>query len=626
MQGPFRPPLNSRGSSRAQPPGRSLAAGPGLGSLHTEQIERSHQRCQALGLSRIAAPDHARVAPPDLALLRERNLRLHLHAAPVMELLHEQITQTHSMVALTDATGTILLSIGDDDFLSRAARVALAPGANWSEAAKGTNAVGTALVSELPTLVHGDEHFLYANHFLTCSAAPILDPRGNVLGVLDVSGDQRSYHQHTMALVKLSVRLIENHWLSDDCRHGLRLHFHRRAEFIGTLMEGILAVDADGRISGANRGAQEQLGLTGAALRQHTLQSLFGTGVDALADHFRSPLAQPLAVHTADGQGFHLHARFNGPQWAPLVEAAPPAARTPATPPATAPAAPAPAARSALAPLRLGDAAMARLVDRLQRVCEHPIPVLLLGEHGCGKGVLARALHADSPRAAEPWVALNCATLPPQGAEQRLLEGLAQAAGGTLFLDEIDTLPLPLQARLLPALRQHAGGLVCASRVALAPLVRQQHFRDDLYFHLQGLVLAVPPLRERSDLPALAAYLLRQLRPQPEARLRPEALAALARHDWPGNVRELKSALRTALALAGAAADIGVEHLPDALATHGQHTGSAAMPGSESLQALELQAMHRAVADAHGNIAAAARALGVSRNTLYRRLRWNPVR
>jgi transcriptional regulator of acetoin/glycerol metabolism len=118
------------------------------------------------------------------------------------------------MVVLTDATGTILHSIGDDDFLGRATKVALAPGANWSEQAKGTNAVGTALIEEVPTLVHADEHFMHANHFLTCSAAPILDPRGNILGVLDVSGDHRSYHQHTMALVKMSARMIENHWLT----------------------------------------------------------------------------------------------------------------------------------------------------------------------------------------------------------------------------------------------------------------------------------------------------------------------------------------------------------------------------------------------------------------------------
>ncbi|MFZ2989754.1 sigma-54-dependent Fis family transcriptional regulator, partial [Ideonella sp.] len=282
---------------------------------HEAAIEHSHERCVALGLSRIERPDHVLIGRSDLTVARDRNLRLYSHAAPVMEMLHEQIINSESMVVLTDATGTILHSIGDDDFLSKASKVALQPGANWAEQNKGTNAVGTALVDEVPTLVHADEHFMHANSFLTCSAAPILDPRGNILGVLDVSGDQRSYHRHTMALVKMSARMIENHWLTDDYRNVMRLHFHSRVEFIGTLMEGILAIAPDGKIVGANRGAMELLGVSGAALRMQSLVSLFGTNVGELVDRFRSPLAVPLPVERADGRLFHVHARFNWAVW-----------------------------------------------------------------------------------------------------------------------------------------------------------------------------------------------------------------------------------------------------------------------------------------------------------------------
>ena len=609
MRGPFHSSASARGSGRSPAVDRPIAAGLKLDAAHNEQIERSHQRCSALGLSRIVAPDHAGLARPDLSQLRERNLRLHLHAAPVMELLHEQIVNTHSMVALTDATGTILLSIGDDDFLGRAARVALAPGANWSEAAKGTNAVGTALVSELPTLVHADEHYLHANHFLTCSAAPIFDPRGHILGVLDVSGDHRSYHQHTMALVRMSVRMIENHWLGDDCRQGLRLHFHRRPGFIGTLKEGILALDAGGRIVGANRGAMEQLGLAGAALRQHTLRSLFDIEVDGLVDRFRSPLATPLPVHTSDGTLFHLHARFNGPQWAPLVEAVAPAPPEPA---------------SALRALRTGDAVFDRLVDRLHRVRDAGVGVLLAGEHGSGKATLARALHEDSARAGRPFVALDGATTTAED----LADGLRQALGGTLYLDAVDALPAAAQRLLLQALRQpSAPALVCGSRQPLAEAVRRRRLREELYFLLDGLALQLPPLRARSDLATLAQRLLAQLQPARAHQLSAQALAALGRHRWPGNLRELKTVLRTAVALAGEVETIGLDHLPDALGAGGNAEAAAPTPPTPlrpgaSLQALELEAMRRAVDAAGGNFSAGARALGISRSTLYRKLRW----
>ena len=170
-------------------------------------IEQSHLRCAALGLSRVERVDFEPLNRSDLTVARDRNQRLSTHAAPVMEMLFEQIVDTESMIVLTDANGTILHSVGDDEFLQRAGKVALSPGVNWAEHSKGTNAIGTALFEESPTVVHGGEHFIHANSFLTCSAAPIFDPRGNVLGVLDVTGDHRSYHTHTMGLMKMSARM-----------------------------------------------------------------------------------------------------------------------------------------------------------------------------------------------------------------------------------------------------------------------------------------------------------------------------------------------------------------------------------------------------------------------------------
>ncbi len=264
---------------------------------HVDSIVRSHERCAAFGLSRADRPDHEQVPRADLRVARDRNRRLYEHAAPVMELLLEQILATQGMVVLTDAQGTVLHSVGHDAFLQRASKVALAPGANWSESCKGTNAIGTALINETLTFVHADEHFFRANGFLTCSASPIFDPRGNMLGVLDVSGEQRSYHQHTMGLVKMSARMIENQWLKDDFRQAMRLHFHTRPEFLGTLMEGIVAVGRDGRFLGANRSALDQLGMSGAALRMSSVATLLGTSVAVDG----RPL--PFADRDADGAG-----------------------------------------------------------------------------------------------------------------------------------------------------------------------------------------------------------------------------------------------------------------------------------------------------------------------------------
>lgn len=654
------PPSGPAGAVRRRAEGqRPIAAGLKLPPRHVEVIDQSHQRCLALGVSPIDRPDHARLRRPDLALARERHQRLYQHAAPVMAVLHDQIVGSDSMVVLTDASGTVLHSIGDDDFLGRAAQVALAPGANWSEAAKGTNAVGTALVEERPVLVHADEHFLHVNHFLTCSAAPILDPRGNILGVLDVSGDHRSYHPHTMALVTMSARMIENRWISDDYRDVMRLHFHSRPDYIGTLMEGILAVDIDGRIVGANRGALEQLGLSGAAVRRHTLEALFGISVAALMDHFRSPLATPWSTAPSGGRPFHLLARISAPAAGGRARArangidpatatadlAPALVRSsgrdrpvdPDLPPACGSDEPAPG----LADLRCGDPQLDRVIDRLQRVLHSRMPLLLIGETGSGKSLLARACHGDSARGHLPLVcvagsALTAAQLDATlagasrgGARSDALPGgLALARGGTLVIDDVGELPPALQGRLLQLLQDGplASGepaLICTSAQPLRDRVAAGQFRADLYHRINGLTVQLPPLRERQDLATLVQTLLQREAGGRPVQLAPALMTLLAQHPWPGNVRQLQMVLRSAFALAGPDAGSGdapititPAHLPDDFVDV-----AATPPPRQTIVELEISAIRQALAQCGGNVSQASQRLGISRNTIYRRLR-----
>ncbi|MEW6097970.1 MAG: helix-turn-helix domain-containing protein [Pseudomonadota bacterium] len=306
-------PASLRPTDRAAAPAVPVVLGPEHGS----SIAQSHDRCRAMGVEEDRLPDLSPVSPVRLQQMRELNRRLCEHAAPIMEMLFEQIVSTRSIVVLTDTQGTILHSIGDDHFMERAQQIALAPGVNWSEAAKGTNAIGTALYDEAPTVVHGGEHYVRANRFLTCSAAPIFDHAGRVLGVLDVTGHQRSYHPHTLAMVAMSARLIENQWFSDRFRHGLRLHFATRPEALGTVREGMVAVSPEGAILGANRCALDQLRLSPAALRIRGLESVFGVSLPQLADHCRRHADQPIALEVTDGRGetrlIHARAFFHWP-------------------------------------------------------------------------------------------------------------------------------------------------------------------------------------------------------------------------------------------------------------------------------------------------------------------------
>ncbi len=218
-------------------------------------IAQAHARSVELGLRASETPDFHPLGRPALRELVDRNQSLYTHALPVMETLHAQIVDTQSMVLLTDSHGVILHSLGDSDFVEKANRVALCAGVSWAEADRGTNAIGTALVDAQPTVVHADEHFLHANRILTCSCAPIADPFGHTIGALDVSGDTRGFHKHTLALVRMSAQMIENHLFSNQFADAVRVHFHARAEFIGTLFEGLAAFGADGTFLSANRSA-----------------------------------------------------------------------------------------------------------------------------------------------------------------------------------------------------------------------------------------------------------------------------------------------------------------------------------------------------------------------------------
>jgi transcriptional regulator of acetoin/glycerol metabolism len=627
-------------------------------------IQKAHERSEIFGLHTTTRPDYDVLPSPELNLKIEQSRALYAHALPVMETLREQIANTQSMIVLTDAQGLILHSIGDDDFLQRAEKVALRPGANWAEQRQGTNAIGTAIAERCPTVVHGDQHFLAANHFLTCSSVPILDPYGDLTGVLEVTGDQHSYHQHTMALAKMSVQMIENHLFTSTFRNTLQIAFHSRPEFLGTLMEGIVAFTTDGRFLSANRSAQFQLGLSLASLRAHSLSSLFNIGSSQLIDRLRTSHGQylSLTLHsnaTVCATAEFRHTTLADTGWPERTRRENEVAQAAAS----ARAASAGQMLSRLNYLDTGDPQVACVIAKVRKVIGKDIPILINGETGTGKELLAQAIHNDSPRQAAPFVAINCASIPETLIESELFgyeEGafsgarrkgaigkLLQANGGTLFLDEIGDMPYPLQVRLLRVLQERVVNplgsaksipvdvaIICATHRDLREMIAQNAFREDLYYRLNGLVVKLPPLRERTDLPTVIQRMLQResLARTDGQRLTasPEVMALFEQCTWPGNFRQLGNLLRTAAAMVDDDGEIRREHLPDDFFDDLRRAATAAPQAAAPdaaqatpatrLQDVEASAIAQAIAQHGGNVSAAARALGIARNTIYRKM------
>jgi DNA-binding NtrC family response regulator len=312
-------------------------------------------------------------------------------------------------------------------------------------------------------------------------------------------------------------------------------------------------------------------------------------------------------------------------------------------------------------------AAMAALRREIERAAAAPSPVLITGENGVGKELVARAIHEASPRREGPFVAVNCAALPADlfeselfghekgaftGALRRQVGRFERAGGGTLFLDEIGDIPSALQAKLLRALDtmtiERLGGdgpirvdarIVAATNRDLRAALQAGSFRQDLYYRLAVLPIAVPPLRERrNEIPALAAHFLDEIRRERPARARSlsgGALQALAAHDYPGNVRELRNLIeRLSLIAAG---EVVTEDevravLPAPAAGRAPDGGSAPAPPApspaagdatlrERLKEAERALLFERLERNRWQMARTARDLGIERSHLYRKLK-----
>jgi len=607
------------------------------------RVARSWRRSLAAGLlpeGRLHGGEHSNTLELRQSLLR--NHELLAHSRPVMEYLFEQVRHNQNVVVLADNRGTLMHTLGDAVFLEKAQRVALSCGASWLEEQRGTNAIGTALAEGDSIEIHGGEHFLERNSFLTCAAAPIRAGDGSLMGVLDISGDQHNGHPHTLGLVSTAARMIENRLMVAHCKHALQLHLHAHPEGIGSVAEGIITISEDGWIVGANRVAMGLLQLGAQAMGVTQIHSLLDMRLQDLLWRRNHKPQQAFQVRLRNGVSLWalVHAQEAGPSIAPR----------------SAPSVPEPAQSDALSCLDTGDARWRSAADKARRVLDKPIAVLLQGESGVGKEYFARAMHDSSARRNGPFVAINCAAIPENLIEAELFgyapgaftgarkEGslgrLREANGGTLFLDEIGDMPLSMQTRLLRVLQERAvsplGGarqvevdfaLVCATHCRLREEADKGRFRSDLYYRINGLTVQLPPLRERTDFEALAQRLLSGFNPERAIALRADVLELMARHPWPGNLRQLASVLRTASAMLEAHESlIHWDHLPDdmveelnaAPATH--KSPDISVSQASALQALAKAAIEQALAHSNGNITQAARTLGISRQTLYRKM------
>ena len=668
-------------SSHAQHP-RNPAAPWGTIDARPERdgyVAASWQRClNDYGLRPEERHEAPRVARAVLTDTLEANNRLLRIARMEMNSFYAQIANSHNTLVLTDAQGLVLEQVCDPLQARTFESQGLAPGFIWDERHTGTNGPGTCLQERRAITVYRDEHFFSNFGNLSCSAAPIWGPDGNLMAVLDAScfdcTDSRQSQLHTMLLVSMSARVIEQIYFASSFKDSWIVRFHSRAELVGMVHDAMLAVDEEGRVRGADSLAAGLLGRDQPAdLIGRSVSELFSLSP---AKFFGQARSMPCRIWAAQGQGVGsrhflsvrpphrplrvaMHGRADEASAATILSR-PNAASQAGT-----------LADTADYPVESErDPVMAYNIWCAEQVMNKGINILLQGATGTGKGTLAKAIHLRSSRGKKPFIAMCCAAIPETLAESELfgyeagaftgarsggMRGKIVAShGGTLFLDEIGDMPLPLQARLLHVLEEKEvtplGStrpiavdlhVISASNHNLQELIEKGLFREDLYYRLNGITLTLPPLRERQDLEDLIVGVCRSENEDRPAPIESAAMDCLLAYAWPGNIRELRNVVRTALALASDGT-LRLEQLPWSLR---RNASAAALPPMEPGSGRHASAtapgqvagMRPATSDGdddgvgHADISAllqrhrwnishAAEDLGISRNTLYRRM------
>jgi sigma-54 dependent transcriptional regulator, acetoin dehydrogenase operon transcriptional activator AcoR len=570
---------------------------------------------------------------------------------PLMNDIYQLVEGTGFMVVICDKNGRLLKTIGDEDILKKAQKISFVEGADWSEEAVGTNAIGTCIKENMPLQVFHYEHYLKICQEWTCSASPIRGSDGNLAGVLNVSGPYEKVHPHTLGMVVSTAKAVENLMkLQEKIRRNDLMKSYLEAT-MNSLTSGIILVNQQGDIIQANKTLQDMIQLNEEDIFDKKINQVFENKL------FQAGIFMLDIIKDKD---IRLKTKIR-PKTKHVLLNCKPVYR---------------------GEIRIGSLLTFQEIQKVRQLVNHftgnratitfkeiigenqlfinsinearaasnsPANVLLLGESGTGKDLFAQAIHNNSNRSTMPFIAINCGAIPRDllGSE---LFGYAEGAftgarkggnsgkfeladGGTIFLDEIGEMSLDMQVLLLRVLQNREINrigdhkvipvdvrIIAATNKNLKEEVRKGNFREDLYFRVNVLPIHIPSLREREeDITLLASHFVRlyhQKIPQKIESILPSYMNAIKKYDWPGNVRELQNVIERSLNRCTTGV-LSIDSLPEEIKGH--HVETTIVPNVHAKKDdIQKQLLMDVLMDCHYNYSSAAKKLKISRSTLYR--------
>jgi transcriptional regulator of acetoin/glycerol metabolism len=600
-------------------------------------VVSSWQRSLARGVDPAGRAAPLAASGDEVEHLRLRHGELLSAAAGIFAEANEMFAGSRSIMLLTNPDGVVLEAVGDMRTLEEGQGVNLIRGGHWDEGVVGTNGIGTALATGQPAHVHAAEHFCEGIKRWTCAAAPVYQPGTDaIMGVVDISGPPNTYQRNNLALAVATARQIETLLGERAARERMRLLEVCLQRLSSTDRPGLIAIDRAGRLVHA-------AGPVAAPVN-------VGEPVPGLTENLE---VEEWASRLPAGwrQEWFNPVRHKG-RTIGAVLVIPDRPRSLAGR-VVAQASEADAARSGFDHIIGRSDAMAAMISRARHFARRRVPVLIDGATGTGKELLARAIHGEAPDGG-PFIAFNCGAVSRELVAGELFGHVpgaftgATAAGrpgrfelahkGTLCLDEIGEMPLDLQPMLLRVLEEgvvyrlgdtqprHVDvRLIAITNRNLRDEIAAGRFRRDLFHRVSVAAITVPPLRARGlDIDLLVGHFSHRLADRHQVPVRafsPQALAAMRAHAWLGNVRELRNVVETLL-LMGDGLTVQPEDLsPEIFDAEPAAVVAPNRPGPPlRLDEIERETILCTVRAAQGNLAGAARRLGISRSTLYRKM------
>lgn len=578
-------------------------------------------------------------------------------AAPLLDLLYNFVAGSGFILILTDKEGCILRISGDQPTIEAANQMQIVVGAYLDEKSVGTNAMGTAIREDMPVQVSSTEHFITAYQQWTCSAAPVHDEKGTIIGTINLTGRQELVHLHTLGLVVAAVTSIET-------RLKNNLNEQRLTEsvwFLNTVMDSmslaVISLNDNGQIRSANKMAHKLLKYP----NDHLQGLMIGGILPEWKKHFEIVSNQQIildedtSLNTAAGKESFCMSAYPITLRSGQIDGMVISFREMKRVYKTVNKYTGMNARYSFEDLIGESDEIKRIAEYARAVANSPSTVLISGESGTGKEIIAQSMHNYSNRAENSFVALNCGAISPGLIESELFgydEGAFTGAhkggrpgkfelahGGTLFLDEIGEMPPDMQVKLLRAIQESAvtrvGGnklipvdvrIIAATNKNLKEEIDKGRFRSDLFYRLSVIPVYIPPLRDRrEDIPLLIRYFLnlksvRLKKNVPE--ISKQLFTSLIQYHWPGNIRELENFIEKYVNLDG---DLSFDPASmkdeNALSSIADPTGIKQKPAIFSLADTEKQAIANALGHFSNNISRTAMALGISRNALYEKIK-----